>query len=154
VNGRRVLGLLRDRRLSVERGLSSVSFDAETREYRLALPDGSAHFDVVIDATGAARHVHECDSPLLESLIRQGIACAHDCGGLRVDFHSLRVTARDGRADASLFALGNLTSGTHLFTSTLELNVEKADRVAAQIVADLHRLREKDPHVDATPHPS
>jgi hypothetical protein len=71
-----------------------------------------------------------------------------------VDFESFRVLGAEGRLDPSLFALGNLTCGTHLFTSTLDLNVEKADRVAAHVVEELRRRTEKDLHVDATPHTS
>ncbi len=154
MTGRRVLAALRERKLTVERGLTGLRFDADTKAYHLHFLERLVPFDFVIDATGTPRHLSECDSPLLHALLAQGTIAAHDLGGLRVDFESLRVLGKDGHADPSLFALGNLTSGTHLFTSTLEANVEKADRVAAVIVSELHRLREKEPHVDATPHPS
>src|SRR5439155_13089296 len=52
VTGRRLLALLREGKLTVERGL----------------PERIAGFDVVIDATGAPRHIADCESPLLESL--------------------------------------------------------------------------------------
>jgi hypothetical protein len=51
-----------------------------------------------------------------------------------------------------LFALGNLTFGTHLFTSTLEPNVEKADRVAGLVVSELHRRGEKGKYDHAPAH--
>ena len=152
---RRVKALLAERKLAVLPDVAGVTFDAESRAYHLRFrdePERPIAFDFVIDATGAPRHLHDCDSPLLRALLTQGTIAAHDSGGLRVDFTSLRVLAKDGRTDPSLFALGNLTSGTHLFTSTLELNVEKADRIAPLIVSELHRCSEKEPHVDATPH--
>lgn len=152
VTARRVLGLLRERRLRVERGLASISFDAELCVHRLDFGDRSEDFDVVIDATGAPRQLADCESPLLSALLSQGTIAAHEHGGMRVDFDSLRVIGRDGRVDPSLFAVGHLTCGTHLFTSTLEFNVAKADAVAAQIAHDLERRTEKDGHVDAPPH--
>jgi len=158
VTARRVLALLRDGRLGVERGLSDVTREATRDEAAgacsLRLGARSAEVDVVIDATGTARHLSEIDSPLLEALLRQGTIAAHDAGGVRVAFESLRVLGAEGRSDPSLFALGNLTCGTHLFTSTLDLNVEKADRVAAHVEGELHRRNEKQRHVDATPHSS
>ncbi len=154
VTARRVLTLLRDGKLTVERSLEGVALDSEAGRYSLRFADRTAGFDFVVDATGAPRHLSESESPLLDSLARQGTIDANDFGGVRVDFESLRVLDRDGRADPSLFALGNLTCGTHLFTSTLELNVEKADRVAAHVVDEIHRRLEKNTHVDATPHSS
>jgi uncharacterized NAD(P)/FAD-binding protein YdhS len=152
VTGRRLLALLRGDALTVERGLAGVTFDEAAGEYRLALPGRIAAFDCVVDATGVPRHLAECDSPLLRSLLVQGTIAPHPAGGLRVDFDSLRALGEDGRPDASLFAIGNLTSGTHLFTSTLELNVQKADRIAGLVVSELTRRSDQDHHADATPH--
>jgi uncharacterized NAD(P)/FAD-binding protein YdhS len=154
VTGRRVLALLREGRLAVERGLAGVAYDAQSGEYRLDLAGRVAAFDAVVDATGTPRGLADLESPLVASLLRQGTIAPHADGGLRVDFDSLRVLGADGRADPSLFALGQLTFGTHLFTSTLEQNVDKAARVAALVASELHRRSEKDHHVDATPHPT
>jgi len=153
VNARPILGHLRAQRLTVEKDLDDVSRDGDG--FRLGFADGRAmHFDFVVDATGTPRHLAECDSPLVSALLRAGIVSANEFGGVRVDFESLRVLDEDGAANPHVFALGNLTSGTHLFTSTLEQNVEKADRIAAQIVSELHRrsARDHSRHVDASPH--
>jgi uncharacterized NAD(P)/FAD-binding protein YdhS len=155
VNARQMLALLQERKVSVERGVEGVTYDASAGLHRVQLAGGrNLELDVVVDATGIPRHVRDCGSVLLRSLVEQGIVAAHESGGIRVDFESLRVLGKDGRADSALFALGNLTSGTHLFTSTLELNVEKAARLTAHIASELHRRSEKEhaPHVDATPH--
>jgi uncharacterized NAD(P)/FAD-binding protein YdhS len=152
VTARRVLGLLRDGKLEVARGLGQVTRNGEG--FCLAFEDRSVEVDCVINATGTPRYLHESDSPLLEALVGQGTIAPHACGGAHVDFESFRVLGAEGRLDPSLFALGNLTCGTHLFTSTLDLNVEKADRVAAHVVEELRRRTEKDLHVDATPHTS
>jgi uncharacterized NAD(P)/FAD-binding protein YdhS len=152
VTARRVLGLISAGRLEVARDLQGVARAAEG--YALRLGDRVADFEFVINATGTPRHLSESDSPLVDALLRQGTIAPHPHGGVRVDFESLRVLGADGRLDPSLYALGNLTSGTHLFTSTLEQNLEKADRLAARIVEDLHRHIEKGTHVDAAPHTS
>jgi uncharacterized NAD(P)/FAD-binding protein YdhS len=155
VTGRRLLSLLEDRKLTVEGGLAGVTFDAARGEYRLELrghTGGAPGFDALIDATGVPRYLAECDSPLLRALLAQGTIAAHPAGGLRADFESLRVLGAEGRPDPSLFALGNLTCGTHLFTSTLERGVAKADRVAGLVVAELQRRSDKEHHADASPH--
>jgi uncharacterized NAD(P)/FAD-binding protein YdhS len=152
--GRRVLGLLREGKLSVEPDLAGAAFAAEKGAYDLRFAGHLASFDFVVDATGAPRLLSDCESPLLRSLERQGTIAAHDCGGMQVDFESLRAIGADGRADPSLFAVGQLTCGTHLFTSTLEYNVHKADRVAARIVSELQRRSTKDQHVDSPPDPT
>ena len=156
VNGRKLLSLLRERRLTVERNLANVTLDPSGDRFRLHFSDETTKTcDYFVNATGVPRHLSECCSPLVASLASQGTIAPHEFGGVRVEFDSLRAIGKDGRADPSLFALGNLTSGTHLFTSTLELNVDKADRIADQIVSELlRRNATKDPsfHGDATPH--
>ncbi|HEY6460551.1 MAG TPA: FAD/NAD(P)-binding protein, partial [Polyangiaceae bacterium] len=69
VTGRRVLGLLREGRLTVARGFAGVTYDETTREYRACLPDGIASFDAIVDATGVPRHLSDCDSALVHSLL-------------------------------------------------------------------------------------
>lgn len=154
VNGERILTHLRAGRLTVARGLARVAPDANG--FRVDFSDGStAACDYVVNATGTPRHLSEQRSPLLDSLVSQGILAPEEFGGVRVDFDSLRVVDGNGHLNPSLFALGNLTSGTHLFTSTLELNVDKADRIAAQIVTELLRrnaAKDHPVHGDATPH--
>jgi len=152
VTARRLLSHLHRKNLSVARGLVRVTREREG--FRFLLGDQAADVDFVIHATGAPRDLRETDSPLLESLCAQGIVAPHPFGGARVDFESLRVIGADGHVDPSLFAIGNLTCGTHLFTSTLDVNVEKAERVAGHVVSELHRRTEKDRHVDAAPHTS
>ncbi|HEY1697318.1 MAG TPA: FAD/NAD(P)-binding protein [Polyangiaceae bacterium] len=152
--GRRVLGLLREGKLVVERNLAGTALDADAGAYRLRFAERLAMFDFVVDASGAPRHLSECRSPLLEALLRQGTIAAHDCGGLRVDFESLRVLGTDGRSDPHLFAVGQLTCGTHFFTSTLEYNVQKGDRVAARIVSELQPRGAKDQHAEPPPDPT
>jgi uncharacterized NAD(P)/FAD-binding protein YdhS len=138
VNGKRVLALLKQRRLAVQRNLTGVTFEEKTTDFRLHFSGSeSVACDYIVNATGAPRQLSDCNSPLLESLHHQGIVSAHEFGGIRVDFESLRVLGKDGHPNPRMFALGNLTFGTHLFTSTLELNVQKADRVAGHIVTEL-----------------
>jgi uncharacterized NAD(P)/FAD-binding protein YdhS len=149
---RRILDLLRARRLTAERGLGDVERRGDG--FALRIGDRSEAFDAVIDATGAPRYLHETESPLLDDLRERGAIVAHPHGGVRVEVGSLRALREGGRPDPALYAVGNLTSGAHLFTSTLELNVERAFRLAAHLVEELHGRREKDLHVDAAPHPS
>ena len=150
VTARRLFSLVSSGKVKVARGLKDVTPARDA--HVVGLGEHSAPFDFVVDATGAPRHLREADSPLLESLLRAGTIAPHPHGGVRVDFESLRIIGADGRLAGGLYAIGNLTSGTHFFTSTLHHNVEKANRIAARIVSDLQRRIEKDPHVDTAVH--
>jgi uncharacterized NAD(P)/FAD-binding protein YdhS len=152
VTAQRVRALVDADMLHVERGFSSAKRDGDS--FSLLAGDRRAQFDFVINATGAPRHVHETESPLLHVLLEQGTLSAHPRGGVRADFESLRVMDVHGRINPMLYAIGNLTCGTHLFTSTLDQNIEKAERLAARLVGDLYRRKEQEPHVVASSHSS
>jgi len=80
---------------------------------RLRLPGGSMverAFDAVIICSGASRNLR--DSPLLDSLVDQGLAQADDVNcGVRVDRFSRLIDAR-GMARPEIFAFGPITRGT------------------------------------------
>jgi uncharacterized NAD(P)/FAD-binding protein YdhS len=152
VTARRLLGLLRERSLEVEGALGKVARDPQHGTFVLSLGDRRREVDVVVNATGTPRHLTEMESPLLQSLLHQGTVQAHEAGGVRVAFDTLRVLGHDGRPDPSLFAIGHLTCGTHLFTSTLDQNVLRAERLAAQLTAGLGGPGRS--HVDAALHSS
>jgi uncharacterized NAD(P)/FAD-binding protein YdhS len=152
VTARRVLSALTSGKVHAKRGLREISKEGEG--FRLLTVEGTTLADFVINATGAPRSLAESESPLLDALVQKGTVAPHEHGGVRVDFTSQRVVGADGVFDPSLLALGNLTCGTHLFTSTLDVNVDRADRIALYVEGELRRRMEKGRHVDAAPHSS
>lgn len=92
-------------------------------------------FDVIVNCTGADNDLNTTSDPLYGALLASGMVCAHPLGGARVDFTSNRAIDASGRILPQLFVVGNLTSGTHLFCSVLEVNTRHCASISAQILA-------------------
>src|SRR5262249_37306123 len=86
----------------------------------------------VINCTGASQNVAASADPLLQQVLRDGLARPHACGlGLDVD-PSGRVIAASGEAHASVVTLGPLTQGAY-WESTAVPEI----RVRAAMLAEL-----------------
>ncbi|QUJ70223.1 FAD/NAD(P)-binding protein (plasmid) [Photobacterium sp. GJ3] len=118
VNAEKLLAAVQSGQLSYQMGS-----DAET-------PD-----DVIVYATGNARHLNQADSPLLNQMFASGLARCHPHGGLQILNETYQVLDSRGFAHASMFALGEITNGNFLFTSALDLIVEHASRCATSVIA-------------------
>ncbi len=156
-NGQRLLKLLESGQVSVSAGLDRVEHDPRTRQFVLHRTTGEpVRCDVLINATGSVHRLADCASDLVADLLRSGLASEHSLGGMRVDFETSRLIRGDGQIEDNAFAVGNLTFGTHLFTSVLELNVRKAYEIARQIATEVfhHTLmfRERESYVHAYSH--
>jgi uncharacterized NAD(P)/FAD-binding protein YdhS len=93
--------------------------------------------DLVINGTGPQTRFTETQNPLLRNLLRRGLITPDDMGmGVRVaDDHT--VTERDGKASATLLALGPLLRGTLWETIAVPELRGQAWRVARTIL-DAH----------------
>lgn len=109
-----------------EPGFEAVSKAGDTRR-----------FDAIVNCTGAANDLSKTSDPLYQSLVDTGMLCAHPLGGARVDFYSNKACDSDGRTEHQLYVVGNLTSGTHLFCSVLEVNTRQCAGISAHIVAGI-----------------
>ncbi|MEU7989570.1 FAD/NAD(P)-binding protein [Streptosporangium canum] len=96
---------------------------------------GDIAADIVVNTTRpAAAAIPEAAIPLVESLVKAGVARRHPLGGVDVARYTNRVLAADGSENRNLFALGHLTSGTHYYTSSMLIIGRQARVVADQLL--------------------
>lgn len=145
-NAEKILSLLKSGRLNVVTGGNRVEPLADGGFQIVVTRDGGDvihRLDTVIAATGTPRDVRNLASPLLTRLLAKGLARPHRFGGIEVDPDSGGVIGAHGALVPRLLAAGELTSGTHFFTSVLEVNARLASLQAQAIIAGM----------PATPHP-
>jgi uncharacterized NAD(P)/FAD-binding protein YdhS len=137
-SGKRLLQLMESGRVQVLAGLSDVKWDPLAESFEIDLGrTGTLRCGSVINATGSPTSLGDCDSRLMDSLLASHWLSAHPMGGIDVDFDSSAVRDRNGTPRSNAYVVGNLTSGVHLFTSVLELNVKRAAGVAQQVAMNL-----------------
>lgn len=126
-----LLDLAGSGQLKVRGGVTEVTGDRE-----VACAGSVERFDVLINAIQVPRHRIAPDAKeLVASLVTGGAAEPHPRGGLAVDRQSSRFTV-DGRPQPGGYALGDLTSGSLLFTFGLPSLVDRAVDIAAALGAD------------------
>lgn len=96
----------------------------------MVLANGTRNrYDIAVNATGDVDHIDASQSDLVSSLVRSGIACADNSGGVRVDFGSGALISRSGAVDRNIRALGRMTCGTYFYVDSLEMISRQARRV-------------------------
>ncbi|MEU1387848.1 MULTISPECIES: FAD/NAD(P)-binding protein [unclassified Nonomuraea] len=96
---------------------------------------GEIEADIVVNTTRpAAAAVPDTATALIEDLVAAGVARRHALGGLDVARHTNRIRAADGSENRNLFALGQLTAGTHYYTSSMLIIGRQARVVADQLL--------------------
>jgi uncharacterized NAD(P)/FAD-binding protein YdhS len=135
-NAREVARLLDDGQLTLLPGLQTLRAHQQVFE---ATADGAIkqRFDVIVNCTGADNDLIRTKDPLFSSLLASGLLCAHPLGGVRVNFSSNQANDGGNQTQGEFYVVGNLTSGTHLFCSVLEVNTHHCARVSAQILATI-----------------
>lgn len=124
--------------LQVLGGISGVRCSEATRSAFLASTDaGDIAADIVVNtARPSAVIIPEAAVPLVVGLVESGMARLHSLGGVDVSPASNRILAADGREHSGLFAVGQLTAGTHYYTSSMLIIGRQARIVADQILDD------------------
>ncbi|KOS37772.1 hypothetical protein ACN38_g11437 [Penicillium nordicum] len=118
-NAQKVLRMLENSQLQVLQG-DSVKWDGTFKAQTSA---GIVEAPYVIEATGQECRLERIHSPLLQSALKNNLITAHPNGGIAVDFDGLR-------ASPGLFAIGTLTSGTHLYVSAIDRIAAHAARIS------------------------
>lgn len=105
-------------------------------DFRIPLVEGACTAEVVINTMRPAQApVPDRAAALVDSLVQGGLARRHPFGGVEIDAASNRLVTAGGQPDPHLFALGQLTSGTHYYTSSMLKISQQADVVAHQLFA-------------------
>ncbi|MDQ2696829.1 MAG: FAD/NAD(P)-binding protein [Pseudomonadota bacterium] len=94
-------------------------------------------YDYIIEATGSPRSVHHLESELVRNLLQKGTMMPHEFGGIVVDPMTYQLISTSGRVNPSLYAVGELTTGTFFFTSALDIIARHARRCAIQFSESL-----------------
>ncbi|MGW1616714.1 FAD/NAD(P)-binding protein [Streptomyces sp. NPDC002285] len=127
-----LLKLADEGRLRVERGLSqAIPYGPKIK---LTSQQSTTYADVTVSAATNSRHIvpHQA-RPIIESLISAGHAHSHPDGGLRVEAESGQLLDAKGNNTVPIFALGNLTGGTHYYTSAVALLVTRSQKMAESL---------------------
>jgi uncharacterized NAD(P)/FAD-binding protein YdhS len=143
VSARRVVAMADAGALGCRTGITGVRpvGDRFRAEFRGGDPED---FDVVVNATGQGINVNDArPGSLVQSLVQDGHASPHPLGGLDVSPDTNEVLDPQARPVPGVHVVGDLSSGVHFHTSSMEYVANQAGRVAAHLVGRL-------PHTEAT----
>jgi uncharacterized NAD(P)/FAD-binding protein YdhS len=137
VSARRVVALADAGRLTFRTGITEARRDGDRFRARFRAGDVE-DFDVVVNATGQGIDVNDArPGSLVHALVQNGHASPHPLGGLDVSPDTNEVLDRWARPVPGLHVVGDLSSGVHFHTSSMEYVANQAGRVAAHLVEQL-----------------
>lgn len=109
-------------------------------EIKCALNGDEQVFDKVIYATGSPRDLTSSDSILFKNLNESEITRNNEYGGISVCKNTFQILMHNGHVNEGFFALGEITNGTHLFNSALDIIVSHSSRCSELVLRKLvHR---------------
>ncbi|MBU3640807.1 FAD/NAD(P)-binding protein [Polynucleobacter sp. Fuers-14] len=96
------------------------------------------HCDWIINATGPAKDVGgRTELLLIKNLLKSGVIVKNPHGGIMLDYETSTVKSVSHRSLNYFYAIGQLTSGTYYFVSSLDMVSMRAKNVARHIVESL-----------------
>jgi uncharacterized NAD(P)/FAD-binding protein YdhS len=143
-NAVKVLELFDSGRLDMHAGLDGVTHKENAFHATFKSSTLTKTFDVVINCTGSDNDVTRTSDPLYRQLIDSGLLAPHPQSGVAVDFATNVAVARNGKQSHGMYVVGNMTSGTYLFCSVLELNARHCQRVSQHITDDMLGQRQRE----------
>lgn len=129
-NYEKLIALILEGKINVLPGLTEVETTEDTIIFHC---DKTVSIDFVINATGSPRNLQTTSTPLIQKLINHGLAVYDDFGGIKVNKSTNELIARDGNICRNLYAIGNITCGTFLFTSYITHVVARAKFIVEHI---------------------
>ena len=94
------------------------------------------NIEAIIFATGSPAYVKHSQNQLIKTLKRSGLLSQHEFGGIRIDDHSKAIDI-NGNVNDSLYVLGDLTKGEHLFLAALDIIRKQSHEVALNFTKNL-----------------
>lgn len=134
-NAKKILNFLRKGQLNFISGNLSIS--TENEKIRIHCNNNCTLADKIVYATGSPRSLNEIDSPLISYLVKNGLAIENKFGGLDVCKINYGLLDTHAQISKNIFAIGELTSGCFLFTSSLDIIVRHAHACADRVVAHI-----------------
>jgi uncharacterized NAD(P)/FAD-binding protein YdhS len=140
-NAQKLLALCDSGQLAFRRRITGVK-PAPGGGFTATYADGTTtHHDVVANAVG--RTIDTSAAPatsLVSRLVARGTFVPHPLGGVRVDPATNQVLDSGGDVCDGLYVVGDLASGEHFHTSSMELVARQADTVAERLVPASDRV--------------
>ena len=136
-NAVKVLRLFDSGQLEMHAGLADISHVENEFVATFNSTTPSKSFDVVINCTGSDNDVTRTMDPLYRQLVDNGLLSPHAQGGVAVNFASNVAISGNGKPNKGMYVVGNMTSGTYMFCSVLELNARHCQRVSKQITDEI-----------------
>jgi uncharacterized NAD(P)/FAD-binding protein YdhS len=152
-NGVKLLHYMEEGKLTISGGLLSTSYNKQTDKFEIEIGkdeenrnyislDGTTAIpphinitkmsaDTFVDAVGQSRSIPK--SPLLNQMVKEGIAKEHALGGLHLG-ENMEFLDRNGQKQSGIYALGNMSDGQHINHSS-SLNLCDISRNIAKHVA-------------------
>ena len=94
--------------------------------------------DWIINATGPAKDIGgSTEMPLIKNLLKSGVIIKNPHGGIMLDYETSIVKIASHQSLNYFYAIGQLTSGTYYFVSSLDMVSMRAKNVARHIVESL-----------------
>ncbi|KAG8530118.1 uncharacterized protein KY384_005600 [Bacidia gigantensis] len=122
VNAKRLLALMASGQLEGKRGIGAA-FQQEGH-FEISTHDGPILSQYLIEAIGQEHHPQRVDSLLVRGLLAKQILKPQPFGGVSVDFTTLETPTK------SMYVLGSMTRGVHLYTNAIDRNAAHAARIA------------------------
>jgi uncharacterized NAD(P)/FAD-binding protein YdhS len=149
-NARKLHELLRKDRILVLGGVKSCRFNEASGTFETCVRDSDRGFNTTIEsqylinATGFSTDVQNAEHPLIQNLLRRGLAVPDEFGGFSLEFASgtLKVPHRSVRSPIAV--LGSLAAGTYFWTNAMDVNARLAlNQVNDLVFALKHRIDTK-----------
>lgn len=140
VNARKLVTLAEAGDVSFRRGVTAVRRDPGGG-FTAAFADGSTErYDRVVNAVGRTNDLTAApEGSLLRDLARRSLVAAHPAGGIQVEPESNRALRPDGTPRPGFHVVGDLASGVHFHSSSMEYVARQAARVARYSVDEHDR---------------
>ncbi|WP_072166259.1 FAD/NAD(P)-binding protein [Erwinia sp. Leaf53] len=131
VNALKILDYIKSGQLSYVHGEINPSIFFKSG---MCFHDGGSYLDKILYATGSPRYLDDCDSVLFSRLLEGKVISRNYLGGLNVCRSSYRIISDSGVINSSIFAIGEVTNGTFLFTSALDIITRHAKECARSLL--------------------
>lgn len=136
VNARKLINYIDEGNLEFTSGNCVVETTVE-KEIKCILNGQEYIYDKVIYATGSPRDLTHSDSILFRNLNDSEITGNNEYGGITVCKNTFQVLTNNGHVNEGFFALGEITNGTHLFNSALDIIVNHSSKCSELVLSKI-----------------
>lgn len=140
-NAVKVIELFDSGRLQIHQRLKNIVF--RSGKFLATFNGGYSPrtYDAVINCASSDNDLTRTHDSLYSQLASDGLVVPHPFGGVVVDFETNLAKSRKGDLNEGMYVVGNMTSGTYLFCSVLEINARHCHRISLRIADQIARQK-------------